>query len=518
MRSYLPADRDTFVFGLALAFALTLWGALLVILLFDANRLYSLSMLALTGLPLAIYTSRNPRLFCLVGAVFSAGLGLSINFRQIALIGGAPSYSIDLVDVFLLPLLVYLARDFIFGMRREIRLPALSLWWLGLIALGVMSLVLGPQRQLAAFEVVRMLKCWVLFLVIVNECVRERHFRYVALALALGVALNIAAALAQYALKHDLGLQALGEPSVDAITGANFGVYLSSGSVYRVGGLMGHPNLLAAYLAMLLPIFVALLFTPLSLRIKLWFTAIIGGGTLALVLTLSRAGWAEFALGMTLLLIALFYHPFLSQRYALLKGGMLAVMTAASVVASGMIVRRITQSDPGAFDFREQWVDIAWKMVRDKPFFGFGLNSFSHSVLNYVPYDVSTMIERFGHVWPVVHNIYMLVWAEQGTLGLLLFLGLQAHVLWIGVRNLRVAYSRLIFMIVVGAVCGFLAVMLDGFASFFIRVPASGRMYWIVIGLIVAADYWNRLNAPLRAQSAERATQPAALATTMSCT
>lgn len=485
------------VAGAALLVLGSIWAAAMVIVLFSANRLYALTMIAVTASPLALYASRNPRLFFLVGTVFTAGLGLSINFMRVAHIGGAPSYSLDAMDVFLAPLVVFLIRDFARGYRRDFRFSSISVWWGGLIALGIVSVILGPYRQFSAFEVVRMLKCWLLFLVIVNECVREKHFHYVVGGLAAGVTLNVIVALTQFMLKRDLGLQALGEPSPEATLGANYGVYLGFGT-YRVGALMGHPNLFAAYLALLLPIFIGLLYTSYRGANKVLLSLVSLGGGAALVLTLSRAGWAAFALALLLLIVIVFVHPALRTRFAALKLAMLSGIGVCALAAAGPIMRRITSSDPGAYDFRAEWVHIAWKMVQDKPILGFGLNTFPYHIIGYTSDSVRTLVDRFGEVWPVVHNIYMLTWAEQGSVGLLLFIGLHVNLMWIAFQNSRRVVSDKVFMTSIGAACGVAAVMLDGYASFFIRVPASGRVFWIVVGLVVAAKYWNERNSATR--------------------
>ncbi|GAB6194946.1 O-antigen ligase family protein [Lysobacter xanthus] len=501
----------------------SIWAAAMAIVLFSGSSLYALTMVAATASPLVLYTSRNPRLFFLVGTVFTAGLGLSINFMRVTHIGGAPSYSVDLMDFFLAPLVVFLIRDFAKGYRRDFRFSSISVWWAGLIALGVVSVILGPYRQFAAFEVVRMLKCWLLFLVIVNECVREKHFHYVVAGLAAGVALNVLVALTQFMLKRDLGLQALGEPSPEATLGANYGVYLGAGT-YRVGALMGHPNLFAAYLALVLPIFIGLLFTGYKGANKVLLSLVSLGGAAALVLTLSRSGWAGFALAMLLLIVVVFIHPALRTRFAALKLAMVSGIGVCALAAAGPIIRRITSSDPGALDFRAEWVHIAWTMVQDKPILGFGLNTFSYHIVGYTKDSVSTLIDRFGDVWPVVHNIYMLTWAEQGSVGLLLFLALHVNLMWIAFQNSRRMLSDKVFMTSIGAACGVAAIMLDGFASFFTRVPASGRVFWIVVGLIVAAKYWNERTfaalgksgaprpAPAPAKAADRKVGPSASA------
>ena len=57
-------------------------------------------------------------------------------------------------------------------------------------------------------------------------------------------------------------------------------------------------------------------------------------------------------------------------------------------------------------------------------------------------------------------------------------------------------YLELFFKIAVnmGAFCGIVSLLVDGMASFFIRVPAPNRVFWIVVALIVGINYWNKRN------------------------
>ncbi len=484
--------------ALAIA-AAAVYGAALTIALFQVNWVFTVPLVAATLFPLALYASHNPRLFFLVGMVFTAPLGLSINFRAHAHMGGAHALSINLMDFFLVPALVFLARDFYLGYRRDFRVSPVSLWWLGLTGLGVVSMMINPFREFAGIEVVRMLKCWLLFLVIINECVREKHFRYVIGALAANAAVNIVVAFIQYFLGRTLGLQPLGEGSDLSVLGANLGVYAAPTDIFRVMGLAGHANLFSAYLAMLLPIFISQLFADYRQSVKLMFAAVSATGVVCLGLTLSRSGWVSFAVSGSCLMFALFTLPELRNRYLLMKVSMLGAATATLVAGSGMIIRRFLESDPGASDFRIEWVGVAWKMVQAKPVLGLGLNSFIYNLQDYAPYSVPKLYDLFGEVFPVVHNTYMLVWAEQGTIGLLLFLGMHANILWIAVRNLRFrGLNERIYLISIASACGVLAIMVDYLSSFFIRVQAFGRVYWIVVGLLVATRYWNLSNSTVR--------------------
>ena len=480
------------------AVGLALWAAALALVIFSAPRLYSIPMLLVTLFPVVLYATGNPRLFFFMGMIFASTLGLSINFMRHIHVGGAPSFAIDLMDFFLLPLLAYQLRDFIRGWRRPRMAWGVSAWWLGLTALAGATVVFATFRIWGAMEVVRMMKMWLLMFVVVNECVRERHFHHAMVAMGLAILLQVAVGLVQYTLKRNLGLEALGEPAAEAVAGANLGVYGTLGSVFRIGALMGHPNLLSAFLAMFLPIYVALLFTRLALRWKLFCAAVTVGGVVALILTLSRTGWISFAIAVVLLLGLMMTLPRLRYQYMGSKVALLVAIVLGGLAAAPVIMTRLTQSDSGALDFRGEWVKVAFSMVLDKPILGHGINSFSYNVAPYAPYSVTKMFDMFGEHFPVVHNIYMLVWAEQGTLGLLLFLGFHAHLAWIAIGNMRQAVSDKVYMVSLGCFCGMVSLLVDGLASFYIKVPASGRTFFILAGLIVAARYWNRAQLAAR--------------------
>lgn len=497
-------DGSRLAWSTLVVVAFATWGAVLTTVLLSGDKLHSLPLIVGTLLPFVMAASRNVRLFLLMSAIASAVFGLSANIDFRPHIGGAASYSIELVDIFTLPLLALLVTDRLTGRQQAFRLSGISAWWLGLMALGLVDLVLGPFRQYVAFELLRMFKCWLLFLVIINECRRERQFQHVLTALAWAMMLNVVIAFAQRVLERSLGLQVLGEAGEGAVLGANLGVYGFAADVYRVSGLVGHPNLFSTYLAMLLSMFIAGLFADHQPGKRLWLSALVLAGLVALLLTLSRTGWADFAAGMVVVLGFLYFHPAQRQRLTRLRLGLMIGLGVAVAYATPVILRRLLASEPGALDSRYEMMGVAWRMVQAEPVFGFGLNSFSYQMFDYAPYSVGRMIEIYGEVPTVVHNIYMLVWAEQGTLGLLLFLGMNAHLLWMAWRTTRRSASHLILTVNIGALAAMVAVMIDGLGSFYMRVPGPARIFWIVAGLIVASHLCNQTLLRARAASAGR--------------
>jgi len=471
-------------------------GAMLVV----ANGT-SLMRLAVAAAVVALGTlilSGNARLACLYGLLLSAPLSLGKNFLVVPHMGGALSFRIDLVDFFVLGLAGFQFHDLLVRhwRTRDLRLPRLCLPWIGLTLLGLVFVVLGPYRSLTLMEMFRMTKCLLLFLVLVNELRRVRQFGHVVLALLLGLFMQSAIGLAQYALKRQLGLQAIGEGSEKSVQTTSQGTLVTGEFVNRVGGLLGNSNVFAAFLALLLPLAVALLFTQVDLRLRAFSFVTVLAGTAALLATLSRTGWIGFGVALVGVLVLGSFHRRTRWRHALRRAVMLAAIGVVLLAFSRQIFLRLFYSDSMALRSRLEWVDVAWSMVKDKPIIGHGLNTYVFLQAPYTRYgNLTALQDKYGELLPVVHNNYLIVWVEQGTIGLLLFLALQVQIVRAGLRNLKLQHETL-FAINVGCLCGIGALFLDWMASFSLRVDAPTRMYWIQVAVISAIDYWNRAQAP----------------------
>ena len=502
MRIYQPNLDQLTVTGLALALAGV--SAAGVVSVFLADLSLVLLVCGALAYALALALSGNPRLCCLWGLFLTAPLDLDISFIPIAHMGGAGAYTIDLVDFFLVPLIAFQFRDFIYGYRQNYRWSKFALFWTGLICLGLLAVVAGPFRHVPAHEVFRMIKLLALFLVIINEVVRAKQFKHVAAALMIGIAFQSAIGLTQYLFDINLGAQVLGEAQQETIEFTSRATYLESDFTYRIGAFFGHPNLLSIYLAMMLPIAIALLFTRVATPFKAALSVVIALGLITLVLTLSRSGWISFGVAFLTLLTLSFLLPVPRRKFVFQKVALIVLTAVTVLVLSGPIVKRITQSDPGAVDFRWEWMAVSWEMIKEKPMLGFGLNTFVYNMPPYTDYgSPGAVMDRYGTNLPVVHNIYLLTWSEQGTVGLALFLALNGYLLLLAWRNLKQHQDNFLYMLNIGCLGGLLALATDGLASFFIRNDACGRVFIVVAAIIVAIHYWNRDNYALSRLSAE---------------
>lgn len=442
----------------------------------------------------AIVLSGNTRLFMLYAMIFLAPWNIKKNFLFLGHMAGASSFDFHISDPFLLVLVAYLARDLMLGSLHSFRFPPALLLWVTLMAGGVVSIFFNPMPLPPAHEVFRMAR-WLLWMVVlVNEVARRQQFLHVAYALLVAAAAQAFFAYLEIA-GISLGLEKYGQMTKEGIENLGSVTLQGDRSVHRIGGIMIHPNVLGAYLALHSGIALALLFTPLRWHFKIIISILLVSFVPIIVLTLSRAAWIDFAvvvLGVTLLTYA---NRYTRLHYTVLRTAILAGIVIIGVAFSGEIITRLTHSAPGAVDTRWEFIDTARKMIAARPWFGWGLNTISFYQPPYTKQgSVNKLIDLYGNPgeWPVVHSSYLLVWVEQGTVGFIIWLSLHGVIIVTGFRNLRLRDPTL-HAFNVSLLAGYIAIMIDSLVSFFDRLQ-QGVLIWTFAGLIFALAYWRRAN------------------------
>ncbi|MAG56132.1 MAG: hypothetical protein CMJ83_07565 [Planctomycetes bacterium] len=470
------APRVLLALGAAMA------ASLVVLALPVVKPLQAIGLLSAFFIPAAAWFSGNPRLFLLWGLLITAPMEFSKYFVSTPHFGGEVGIRLEASDVFLVPLIIMLLADHLRGRLPVIRVPFVGRCWIFLMLMGVGTMVFGTFKSAAGYEVVRMFKVLALFLVLVNHIARPRMLQQLVIPVIIGIALESVAGLSQYFLKANFGLGWLGEPDKEIVDSLGF-----QGS--RIGALMIHPNVFGAYLAMCLPIPIALLFSSVSRSYKVLAIVTILLGEAALVLTLSRTGWISFGFAMLIVLVLTLLHRRMRRRHVMLHGAVIGLVVVFGLVFSTQIIARFYGSDPNALRMRFELMDIAWRMIQDKPLFGFGLNSWTWEMHDYTH---TPLFKHFkGADAPPIHNIYLIFWVEQGTLGLLVWMIGNVTVIWMAIKNLAVK-NDVLYAINIGCLAGFSAILLDGLADWVIRLNSIMRVYWTLAALIVAIRMLDR--------------------------
>lgn len=213
---------------------------------------------------------------------------------------------------------------------------------------------------------------------------RVSHF------LSLSVLYSSCIATLQFLLQHSLGgpFWFLGERTFAVDTPGIARVVLAGKEFLRAYGTFPHPNVLGGYLA------IVLLFIIQKVdRKNLWYWSTVALGIVALLLTFSRSAWIVAALGM---------------GWAMWKKTKFFSFILVSCLLSFVSISFHPMDE--SVVVRQQLNNSAVHMFVSAPLFGVGLGNFLVTLPDVLP-------SRAIYFLQPVHNIYLLLLAEVGIVG-----------------------------------------------------------------------------------------------------
>lgn len=184
----------------------------------------------------------------------------------------------------------------------------------------------------------------------------------------------------------------------------------------RAGGTVGSNS--AIYTAFVVPlmmlVFVRVMSNDPAIKKRMFWFGVAFISAIVFVLTLRRAAWGGFFLGMLCVLYLGYRRRLLARAW--IKTGVLVLL--AILIISPVIVKVVDTYRTGnpldsAFDERMRLNRIAWELIKANPLHGTGPGSYSHVYKGYVQGEL-------GGGWLyTVHNTYLLEAAEKGFPGLI---------------------------------------------------------------------------------------------------
>lgn len=264
-------------------------------------------------------------------------------------------------------------------------------------AFVALSALVARDVTLSSFTIALVLQLLLLYIYVVGTVrTREEVLFIVTILLSILLAESLLMILL-YFVRHNVSIAGIAARIDYEPTG--------TGLAYRVGGTIGSPNTAAGFLSLLLPLAICVLLTPLGRGYKLLATFAFCFGSLALVLTFSRGGWGALLLSIAIVFFFAWQQGRLSRK---VPGLLAAALILLAIFFPGPILARLTLDDLGSAAGRVPLMQIAWKMISDHPLLGVGANNFAVAMKEYLTPD-------FSQAWIyVVHNRYLLIWAESG--------------------------------------------------------------------------------------------------------
>jgi O-antigen ligase len=222
-----------------------------------------------------------------------------------------------------------------------------------------------------------------------------------------------------------------------------------------------------------------LLLPCLALRIKSWqrglllFTLLLAAYDL--LGSESRGGWTGALIGIGIILVVSIAKKWLSLKAI---ATIFISVSILGVIFSGTIIARLSADDNGAADARGPLMQIASNMISANPVVGVGWNNFGLALYDYIE------IDQFGAWLNLVHNGWLLIWSETGTISFGLFVAFWLAIAWHAIKLIRKGqqfYGLLALGILASMAGAATHMMVEIFAS---RVLA--QIIWTNAALITA--------------------------------
>jgi putative inorganic carbon (HCO3(-)) transporter len=407
--------------------------------------------------------------------IFIIPLNLATHFFRRPYLYGEKGLTFSPLDIVLLLLCTIWFYEIIVNRNVRIRFfPSITIPGLCLVGMTLLSMIQASDPYLTLFEAIQMLKVVILCFYVANHLESRRDLGLIIMLLLLGLFIQSLIAMAQRWLGVSLGLHLFGEYQQQTTFTMTADYYLI---VARVGGTIGHPNNLAKYIELLIPLSLVLFFTRIKFRSKLASGAVFTSAFIVLLVTLSRGGWLCFAGSIILVFLLVFRAGLIRLQTIIAIGVALLVLGAVFLSFSGMVTNRLLGDDYGSAWNRVPLNKLAIEVIKHHPILGVGAKNYWSVMGEYR--DVNIPIVN------VVHNAYLLCAAEMGIPGLVILIWLMVTAFLAGLRNLRLQDSFLV-CINIGVLSGLAAL----WAHWLVDPGEVSRMpiMWVLIAVILASS------------------------------
>ncbi len=263
-----------------------------------------------------------------------------------------------------------------------------------------------------------------------------------------------------------------------------YAIYQGMSGVSRAAGFYGHPMTLGGWLCIFLPLLLIEFFEKTLLGRYYWTAGLIFVFCSAgLVFNGTRGAW----LAVTIVCTALFvYYMFKNKRNFIISILFIVLISTILVNNDKFMNRLDTIDDFNKFQSNTERILIwqsAWNMFKDHPVLGVGLGQYAE---NYQQKYISPQAKEpyLTHA----HNNFMQMLAENGIVGFAGFVIMFGYIILKNIITWCKTKNVYALMIVSSTVC----LLLQGFTEYNVGNSAVIKMYWLVLGLLVVLNNFEK--------------------------
>ena len=338
-----------------------------------------------------------------------------------------------------------------------------------LLAIFSVSIIGSQNMSLTLFGLIQHVKMVVLFFFIANDVNSENDFKFISYSFTCALALISLYCIAQYVTKINFTI------SFQVKTRA---LWYKGG--FAPAGPTGSSNITGGQIVTLLPFCLLAVMKSKNhyLRIFAIITTIFG--IISLVLTQTRAAWGILGFVFIVFLCLVCWKKLLKVRYVIFILSFLAIIGIVFLMKFLDKMSLNDISDPQNLIARLNLMKTGFRMIEAHPLIGIGLNNYNEVMMEYVPLVFS------GEWQYLIHNKYVLIWSETGTLGFIIYL-LFIITIYRNIIYFISNQSSNISLIGISILCSLIAfnlhMLFESYAG-----GAITFQFWFVCGLAVALN------------------------------
>ena len=237
------------------------------------------------------------------------------------------------------------------------------------------------------------------------------------------------------------------------------------------------PNSFGCYLSMVIPFVAVQLFRKSSYRAsKILHGSLFILLFICLILTVSRGAWFAF-LGSTLFL-SIWIHG-LGVFFLILGIVMVIIQPFCHPFIKERLANFFIFSDSSSMDRKFIW-QAGWKMFVSSPWIGVGIGTFMDNFKKFIAVD-------YKYTAAYAHNCYLQMASEIGIIGLMAFLSILAVFFYQGIKTLKSQERTFHWYILLASLAGILGYCVQMGVDTILYSLDLGMLFWLVLGMGVAA-------------------------------
>jgi len=429
-------------------------------------------------IPLSFTFSKNVKKYII--AMFILFIPISLNISPFHLDpnhppeyhpGGAQSYlEIWVSQIPLLWMLIYWAIE-IAVKRQKILFTPIDIIAILFIVWNAISIFNSANIMLSLFHLLRLLEFYATYVLLINIISDKNLTRFVVNALLAGLIIQGAIAIMQYWFDLPLKMESGGIELQGTISDS-----LNDIEIRRVFGTVGFPNTFGLYISMILPLAFASIISNYSFK-NYWSTISFGIGAIALLLTFSRGAWISSFLALLIVILIMKKARAIRNKIQPIIFGSMLLIVLVGLILMKPIYHRITASPDGTSIDRVYLMKAAIEMIAFHPIIGVGLNTFSEVLPKYDFTGVSKYFQK------PVHNYFLLIAAEVGITGLILFIIFIGITLSISFKTLKRLDEEML-PVLIGCLSGVIACLVANIVDCTLRSYTTGQAFCVLLALI----------------------------------